>query len=539
MDTIFFNGNIKTMDKAIEKAHAVAVKNGIIMRVGSNQDILALKTEDTELVDLGGQLMLPGFNDSHMHLLSYGLSLEKVNLGAALSVEDIIALGKDRLEKNPDIKWLQGRGWNNENWKNTAFPTRYDLDKISETIPVSYTRACGHIIVANSRAIEIMGVDASTQQVKGGHFDLDESGKPLGIFRESARDFVYNAIPSLSEADIQKMFLEGGQDLLKCGITSIQSDDFEAVTEAEYKKVLHVYKEMSENRTLPIRVYEQCFLPPISRLREFLALGYKSGQGNEFFKIGPLKLLGDGSLGGRTAYLSAPYADDPSTRGICVFSQEELDELISTAHDNDMPSAVHCIGDEQMRMTFDAIEKAMLKNPKPDMRHSIVHCQITDEFLLNRFRDLNVIAHIQPIFLASDIHIVEDRVGKSLAKTSYNWKSMVEKGVHYACGSDSPVEGFDVMKNIYCAVTRKDLNGFPEGGWYPEQKLTVQEAVYGFTMGSAYASCEENIKGSITVGKYADFAILDRDIFTINPDEIKNVTVTKTVLGGKTVYEKI
>ncbi|NCB41860.1 MAG: amidohydrolase [Clostridia bacterium] len=537
MDTIFFNGNIQTMDHAIPKAQAVAIKNGIILRVGSDLEILKLKTKETELVDLKGQLMLPGFNDSHMHLLSYGYSLEKVNLGAASSIEDIIMLGKDRLQAKPEITWLQGRGWNNENWKNNAFPTRYDLDKISKDIPISYTRTCGHIIVTNSKALEIMGITAQTDPVEGGHFDLDENGNPMGIFREAARDFVYNAIPSLSEEDIKRMLLAGGQDLVKCGITSIQSDDLEAVAESDYKKVLQVYKELSEMGTLPVRVYEQCLLPPISRLKEFFSLGYKSGQGNELFKIGPLKLLGDGSLGGRTAYLSSPYEDDPSTRGIRVFSQEELDDLICTAHDNGMPAAVHCIGDGQMRMTFDSIEKAMLKNPRPDMRHSIIHCQITDEFLLNRFRDLHVIAHIQPIFLDSDIHIVEDRVGKALASTSYNWKAMVEKGVHYACGSDSPVENFDVMKNIYCAVTRKDLEGFPEDGWYPEQRLTVEEAVYGFTLGGAYASYEESVKGSITVGKYADFAILNKDIFAIEFDEIKDVRVTRTVLGGKTVYE--
>lgn len=537
MDTIFFNGKIRTMDTTIKTAQAVAVKNGIILRVGSDEDILKLQTKDTALVDLNGCLMLPGFNDSHMHLLSYGYSLEKVNLGTASSIDDIITLGRTRLQENPKIKWLQGRGWNNENWENKAFPTRYDLDKISKDIPVSYTRTCAHIITVNSKALEIMGITGRTAQIKGGQFDLDENGKPLGIFREAARDFVYNAIPSLSKADIERMLLAGGKHLLKCGITSVQSDDLEAVAEAEYRNVLDVYDEMSKNGRLPVRVYEQCLLPPISRLKEFFSLGYKSGQGNAFFKIGPLKLLGDGSLGGRTAYLCAPYADDPSTQGIRVFSQEALDELIATAHDNGMACAVHCIGNGQMYMTFDAIEKAMLNNPKPDMRHSIIHCQITDDTLLKKFQELNVIAHIQPIFLNSDIPIVEDRVGKALASTSYNWKTIIDLGVHYACGSDSPVESFDVMKNIYCAVTRKDLKGLPSDGWYPQQRITVEEAVYGFTVGGAYASYEEGLKGSIAAGKYADFAVIDQDIFAIEPDKIKNAKVIRTVLGGKTVYE--
>ena len=525
------------MDAAIPIAEAVAVKNGVTLRVGSNDAILSLKTPDTTLIDLKGRLMLPGFNDSHMHLLSYGYSLEKVNLGKASSVADIVSLGKEFLKEHPQIKWLQGRGWNNEHWENKSFPTRYDLDLISKDIPVSYTRTCGHIIITNSKALEIMGLGKDTPQISGGHFDIDAEGQPLGIFREAARDYVYNAIPSLALSDIRRMLVNGASEVLKCGITSIQSDDFEAVPESEYKNVLQVYEELAQESKLPVRVYEQCLLPPVSRLKEFLSLGYTTGTGDAFFKIGPLKLLGDGSLGGRTAFLSKPYADEPSTSGIHVFSQEELDELIATAHNNRMTAAVHCIGDGQMRMTFESIEKAMLANPLPDMRHSIIHCQITDEELLKKFRDFNVIAHIQPIFINSDIPIVESRVGKELAKTSYNWKTMVELGVHYACGSDCPVEGFNVMDNIYCAVTRKDLSGFPEEGWFPAQRLSVEEAVYGFTLGGAYASHEEGIKGSITVGKLADFAVLDKDIFAIDEEEIKNAAVAMTVLNGKVVYE--
>lgn len=538
MDTIFFNGNIRTMDRGIKKAQAVGVKNGIIIRVGSDQTVLKLKTKETNLVDLKGHLLLPGFIDSHMHLLSYGYSLEKVDLGSSTSIDDLIRLGRTQLKENPDIKWLQGRGWNDENWENKTYPTRFDLDKISKEIPISYTRACGHIVIVNSKALEIMGVTENTPQVQGGSFDLDEDGFPLGIFREAARDLVNNAIPLLSDEEIRRMLLVGGGDLLKYGITSIHSDDLEAVAESGYQNVFTVYHEISTSGELPIRVYQQCLLPSISRLKDFFSQGYKSGQGNEFFKIGPLKLIGDGSLGSRTAYLSKPYADEPSTRGINVFSQEELEELIATAHDKGMCSAIHCIGDGQMHMAFDAIEKTMKRNPKTNMRHSIIHCQITDNELLDKFRDLNVIAHIQPIFLDADIHIVEDRVGKDLAKTSYNWKTMVDKGVHYALGTDCPVESFNVMENIYCAVTRKTLKGFPAGGWYPEQRLTVEESVYGYTMGGAYASYEENVKGSISVGKYADFALVDQDIFLIDPEKIKTAKIIMTVLAGEIVYKK-
>lgn len=538
MDKIFFGGNVYTVDPAIPHAEAVAVKNGIIVRVGTNEDVLALKTEGTELIDLRGRLMLPGFCDSHLHLLSYGYSLEKANLASARSIDDIVTLGKAFLAAHPHLRWMQGRGWNSDHWDRPDFPTRHDLDRITGEIPISYTRACGHIIVVNSKALEVMGVTRDTPQIEGGRFDVDENGEPLGIFREAARTLVYNAIPPLTVDDIKRMLANGGERARACGITSVQSDDFEAVPEYEFRAVLDAYHALARSGELPVRVYEQCLLPNIARLREFLALGYQTGDGDAHFKIGPLKLLGDGSLGGRTAYLSRPYADDPTTQGIAVYTQDELDELVCTAHDNGMTVAVHAIGDGFMYRTFAAIERAMLANPRPDMRHAIIHCQITDAELLRRYRDLNVVAHIQPIFLNYDLHVAEARVGSDLIPTCYNWKTMLDMGIHVACGSDSPVESFNVMENIYSAVTRKDLAGWPEGGWMPEQRLTVEQAVYGFTQGGAYASYEEGVKGSITVGKYADFAVVDRDIFRIAPDEIKNAAVCMTVLGGNLVYER-
>ncbi|MDF2676645.1 MAG: hypothetical protein K0Q97_950, partial [Bacillota bacterium] len=254
-------------------------------------------------------------------------------------------------------------------------------------------------------------------------------------------------------------------------------------------------------------------------------------------KIGPLKILLDGSLGARTAALNQPYSDCPSAEGIVTLTQEELDEIVDLAHKNNMQLAIHAIGDRTMYMAFNSIEKLIKENVKENYRHGIVHCQITDEYLLNKFKELDVIAYIQPIFLDYDWHIVKDRVGEKREKTSYNWKSLINKGVKTANGSDAPVETFNVLKGIYEAVTRKDLYGLPEGGWLPDQKLTVKEAVYGYTMGGAYASFEENIKGSIEKGKLADLVVLSEDIFSINEDMIKNVNVEMTVFNGKIVHE--
>lgn len=539
MELILFNGNIVTMDKEKPKAQAVAVHSGKIVRVGSNSEILSLKCTQTKIIDLQGKLLLPGFNDSHMHLLSYGTSLVKANLIGTTSIEHLVEQMKNFI-KDKEIEngqWVEGRGWNHDFFEVNRFPTRYDLDEISTEHPIIATRACGHVSVVNSKALELAGITKDTLQVEGGHFDVDEQGEPLGILREKALNLILGCVPQPSVEDIKSMLLMAAKNASEAGITSIQTDDFEALSGTDFTTIIKAYKELTEAEDLPLRIYQQCLLPTMDKLERFLSLGYNTGVGNEFFKIGPLKLLADGSLGARTAYMCEPYADDPSTQGIAVYNQGQLDDMVLMAHNTDMQIAVHCIGDKIMYMTFESYEKALKGKPKNDHRHSIIHCQITDNALLDKYRDNNVIAHIQPIFIDYDLHIVEARVGKEKASSSYNWKSMLNRGVHVACGSDCPVEPFNVLKGIYCAVTRKDLKGYPEKGWLPDQKLTVYEAVHGYTLGAAFASFEEDIKGSVTPGKLADFVVLSDDIFEISPDKIKDVEVIKTIVNGKIVFE--
>lgn len=538
MDTIFFNGVIRTMDKAIPEAEAVAVKDGIIIRVGTNEEILRLKTEKTLLVDLEGKLMLPGFTDSHMHLLSYGYSLEKVDLNEATCMDDIINFGREFLKNHEGLAWLQGRGWNSDDWEDKRFPNRYDLDKITTEIPMFYTRTCGHVIVVNSKALEIMGVNRETEQIPGGTIDFDEDGEPLGIFTEAARDLVYNALPKLTVEDIKRMLYAGAKNALEYGITTVHSDDFEAIAAGEYQKVLDAYKELEEEGQLPVRVFEQCLLATKDILNKFLSEGHTTNEGTPMFRIGSLKILCDGSLGGKTALLNQPYENDKSTCGVGTLTQDELNELITTAQKAGLMASIHVIGDGAMRMSLNAIERAQMLYPKADMRHSLIHCQITDEELLKRCRDINVVCNVQPAFIDSDMHIVRDYVGEKRENSSYAWKTMMDMGIHVAGGSDSPVIHFNVMNGIYCAVTRKDLKGFPDGGWLPEQKMSVEEAVYSYTMGGAYASYDDGRKGSIRNGKYADLVILDRNIFTIPEDEIKDVRVLTTVIDGKIAFQR-
>lgn len=542
MDIILTNGKIHTMDDDRKKVNAVALKGNKIEKTGSNEEVLEFKTENTKIYDLEGKTVLPGFNDSHLHLLNYGFSLTQVDLVGTTSIEEIKNRIRKFIEKR-DLKngeWITCAGWNQDYFQGErVFPTRHDLDKISTDYPILATRVCLHVAVVNSKALEILNINKDTAQIEGGHFDLDENGEPTGIFREKAVSLIYDNLPETSVEEIKDMMKNAIQEMNRCGITSVGSDDFEALPDKNYENVIRAYKELKEEKQLKMRVYEQCLFRTKENLEEFIEKGYKTGKGDEFFKIGPLKLLLDGSLGARTAALVEAYTDDPSTNGITTMTQEELDEIIQLAHLNDFQIAMHGIGDRTMYMIFESIEKALKKLPKEDHRHGIVHAQITDEILLDNFKEFEMIAYIQPIFLEYDWQLVILRIGKEREKTAYNWKSMADRGVVIACSSDAPVEPFNVLNGIYEAVTRKDLAGNPEGGWMPEQRLNIDEAVYGYTRAGAYASFEEELKGSLEEGKLADMVVLSEDIYEVDIDRIKDLSVEATIFDGEIIFGEI
>ncbi|MCK9444482.1 MAG: amidohydrolase [Tissierellaceae bacterium] len=540
MSFALINGKIYTMDKNFSQVEAVLMRGNKIIKTGTKSEILSMADETTNIIDLKGKTVLPGFNDSHMHLVNYGSSLMQVDLIGAQSMDEI----KERVQKFIQDgaigkgTWVRGRGWNQDYFLGEkVFPDRYDLDNISREYPIILTRACGHVAVANSLALELIGIKKGSPQVDGGYFDIDQKGEPLGIFRENALDLLYSAVPRPTIQEIKEMMILAMDDMTSCGITSVGTDDLQSIPGVGYEEIITAYLELKQEGKLKVRIYEQCLIPELSLLEEFIGKGYKTGWGDELFKIGPLKLLIDGSLGARTAALNEPYADDPSTSGIVTKSQDELNEIVSFAHDNNMQIAIHGIGDKGMYMSFEAMENALNEKPADDHRNGIVHCQITDEYLLRKFKDLNAIAYIQPIFMDYDWKIVKDRIGAKREKTSYNWKTMSDMGINFACGSDSPVESFNVMYGIYEGVTRKDMEGKPEGGWLPDQALSVKEAVQGYTINGAFASFEESIKGSIEEGKMADMVVLSQDIFKINPTKIKDVNVDMTIFNGEIVFK--
>lgn len=537
MKRVYINGEIYTITDGW--AEAFVVEDDKFIFVGNKDEAIKIAGEDAETIDLKGAFVTAGFNDSHMHVLNYGYSLTMVNLSRnTRSLSMVLRALKTHLEgrKIENNQWILGRGWNQDYFEDEKrFPNRYDLDQVSTEYPICITRACGHVAVVNSKALELMGVTTATEQVYGGHFDIDEKGELLGIFRENALSMVYEKVPAPSKEQIKEMLLEAFKSLNSYGVTSAQSDDFQALAGVNYETVIKAYKELEAEKRLSVKIYEQTLFSNKEELEKYIEKGYNTGQGTEYFKLGPLKLLGDGSLGARTAFLNEPYSDEVNTKGIATFSKEEMEEIISYAHDNSMQIAVHCIGDGMMTIVMEAFEKALKNNPRKDHRHGIVHCQIANDDLLNKFKELKLHAYIQSIFLDYDINIVEARVGKKRAKTSYNFKTLMDTVVT-SNGSDCPVELPDVLKGIQCAVTRCTLDG-KVGPYLKEQRLSIEEALKSYTILGAHGSFEENLKGAIAANKRADFVILDKNIFKVNEGDINKIKVLETYVDGNCVYK--
>ena len=530
MKRIYENGIVYTGKLPLQQAFSV--EDGIFREVGSSRDAASWSGE--ERIDLEGKFVCAGFNDSHMHLLNYGQSLTVAPLNShTRSMTDMIRC----LKETGPVRggWIIGRGWNQDYFADeTRMPTRHDLDRVSLDLPVCAVRACGHALSVNSKALEVLGITADTPCPEGGEILLEE-GMPNGIFFDNAMDLVLNAIPAPDPEELKQMIRLACRQLNAYGITGCQSDDYCVFHHVPWQTVNEAFQTLEEAGELTVRVYEQANFTSVPALEGFLAAGCTTGTGSDFFRIGPLKLLGDGALGARTAFLSVPYADDPKTRGLSVFSKEEFENLIGLAHRNGMQTAVHCIGDACLDLVLDAMEKALTDYPRADHRHGIVHCQITRADQLERMARMGLQIYAQSIFLDYDIHMVTDRVGQDLASTSYSWKWLKDHGCHVSNGSDCPVEKPDVMAGIQCAVTRRDLSGW--GPYLPEEAFTVQEALDSFTSAGARASFEENNKGRIEPGMAADFVVLGCNPLDTDPGKLKDIPVLKTVVSGKTVFE--
>lgn len=516
MDLILHNGHIHSMAGSIHKSI------GITQNKITGLDI-DLSHENCQIIDLKGRHVYPGFNDSHMHLLGYGAALSQVDLQKAQSIEDVINMTKTFIEKHqvPEGKWVIGRGWNQDQFPEALMPSQDDLDKISVKHFIFLRRACGHVASVNSSVLETLHLSSDKTLVDGGEYCK-------GIFKENAMDIILNSMPDPSINDMKTWISNGASSLHKMGITSVQSDDLCVFPEHMSEKIMTAFKELGPH--LPLKVYEQSLFRNKENFKKFLELGYQQNDTYGNFRLGPLKILGDGSLGGRTAWITDGYRD-ASTSGIHMYSQNELDQLVQMAQENNIAVAIHCIGDAMLDSALDSIEKAKKAFPKM-LRHGIVHCQITRPQQLIRMKELDVLAYVQPIFLDYDLHIVYDRIG-NLAETSYAWKTMKNLDIPTPFGSDSPVETPDPIKGIHCAVTRQDLKQSTKA-YLENQALSLYDSIYNYTVAAAYASYEENNKGKLLDGYIADLIVLNSDL----NESILNTQVDMTIVDGKIVYNR-
>jgi hypothetical protein len=533
MKQYFYNGDIHTMigDEVI---NSFLVENEVITAINCDKEV----SDDCMLIDLKGKTVIPGFHDSHQHFLCYATDKEKINFFKARSLEDMFDLTKQYIsEKNIEKgQWIQGGGWNENNFDTMKVPTREDLDKICPDNPAIFTRACCSTAVANTLALKTAGIFENPPLLSDGVIVVDENGIPTGMLEERARFIVYDSLPKYTKSSLKYFIGKYQDDLLSAGLTTVQTDDFK-LWDAEISDILDAYQELDIEGKLKVRFIEQLRLVNHKELDEYLLNKHKNNNETNHFRTGAFKLLLDGSLGGKTAALESGYEGDIHNKGILTYSEDEFYSLLEKAHINDMQLAMHAIGDRAMDMIMDCYEKLSINKPKADPRYRIIHCQITTDNILDRFVRNDVIADIQPLFITTDMEIAEKLLGKERLKSSYNWKTMINKGIHVSGSSDAPVESFEPMLAIYCAVNSKNLKGLPSSGWMPEQKLSIQEAVEMYTIGSAYTSFEEKTKGKLAVGYLADFIVLERNVFSIPEDQLKEVKIEETYIGGLIAFK--
>lgn len=510
-------------------------ENGRIEAVGSEEDVREKAPAGCEVFDAQGRTIVPGFNDSHQHLMNTGIALAAVRLLGATSIEEVIEKGRRYIQENniPAGEVIHGMGWNQDYFTDEhRLLNRHDLDKISTEHPIIFDRACGHILVCNTKALEVAGLTVDTVANEGGAIDV-ENGELTGILRENARAQVRCIMASRSVEAKKRLIREAMAHASETGVTSVQTCDLRL---GDWETTLEAFTQVLDE-TPNLRVYHQFSFMKPEEFQYFLSKGYRTGMGTQFNKFGPLKLFVDGSLGARTALMRQPYHDDPKTKGIATLSEQQLDTLVQMAVDHDCSVAIHAIGDGAIENVLNAYDKVCSDGQNP-LRLGIVHLQITDRPLLERFTKNGILAYVQPIFLHYDTTIVEDRVGSQLASTSYAFKSLIDMGVHTSFGTDSPIEDMNPIDNIYCAVTRQTLKGEPQGGFHPEECLDMAQAIDCYTIESAYCSFEEGFKGRLKEGYVADLVVLSQDLFTISNEQILQTKVDRTMVNGRWVYTR-
>ena len=552
MTEIFTNATVTTMDEERPEAEAFAVSEGVFTFVGTGEEAreyarrLESEGKSVTLTDLAGKSVLPAFQDSHMHFVGFAKHFINVDLNGCASIQEVQQRLRDRLERSgtdgpEEDAWMEATGWNQDYFTEgeRRFPTAKDLDEAVGDRPVIALRVCEHVGVVSSAGMRLFGLTREKVRELGEFALTDEAGEPLGIFREKVLDQIRSRVHILNREILEDIILKAQEEALSYGLATIHTDDIGFMPDEDYHLLFSVYRDLLERGELKIRICQQSLRQRPELIRKYYEDGFRYGGNDHHLRVTGIKLLGDGSLGARSAGLRRPYADDPSTCGLTIFTEDQLDELVETAHDLGYPVLVHAIGDRTIEMVLDALERDK-RNRKPEesFRDGVVHVQITDEALLERFREQDVMALVQPVFIDYDMHIVRERTG-DMADTSYAWKTLADKGVHVSFGTDCPVESCEPLPNIYTAVTRHCLTGDEQLTYRPEEGMSVYEAVRACTVEGAYASGEEDVKGMIREGMLADFIIPDRDLFSLaDPEELRKIRILATYIDGEKVYER-
>jgi len=526
--TAFINGKIYTVNEKQPLAEAVVVKENRILFVGTNEEVRNYVDKESKIIDLQGKLMLPGFIDNHTHFISGGFYLNGIDLRNAKTTTEFTNLIKDYASSNPG-KWITGGNWDHEAWEKKVYPHKEWIDEFTSNTPVFVDRFDGHMGVANSYALKLAGITKDTESPAGGLIEKDPvTGEPTGILKDNAMSLVYRVVPDDSDEDYNQAGLTALEEAKRLGVTSIQ--------DITYAKDLEVYKKLEKEKQLTCRIYTRT---PLYDYKSLVNANIKVGTGTAYLKMGGLKAFADGSLGSSSALFFEPYENEPDNYGLAmeILSDGSLKKWALDADNNNLQICVHAIGDSANSEMLSIFEEIIKTNPGWDRRFRIEHSQHVKFEDIDRFAKAGVIASVQPYHCIDDGVWAEKRIGKERIKYTYPFRTFLDKGVHLCFGSDWTVAPLNPLLGIYAAVTRATLDGKNPGGWIPEQKITVEEAVKCYTINNAYASFDEKEKGSIEAGKLADLVVLSEDIFTIAPEDIKNVTVILTIFDGKVIYQ--
>lgn len=528
-DLLLVNGRVRTMDAANPDVSAVAIRMGRVVYAGDDAGAKAAVAPGSPVIDLAGRAATPGLNDAHAHPMSVGFALLDLDLSPERNagIADLLGLVREAAVGKPAASWIVGRGYDDARLAEGRHPTRADLDVVAPDHPVVLIRMCHHIGAANSAALRLAGVSRDTPDPDGGFFDRDEHGEPTGVLREGALTLVRAAIPEPDEAAMMAALGAGGREFLRQGVTSTVEAGIRDPRE------MHAYQRLREQGTLPVRTYLMMMLD--ETLDDLVSLGIHTGFGDEWVRIGPAKLFSDGSIGGRTAMMHAPYEGQPDNHGLWMMPPEELKAKVRRAHDAGFQVGIHAIGDAAIDLVLDAYEEAQTANPRPDARHRIEHCSIVDDRILGRIRDLGVIPIPGTSFLRHFRDAYVNNLGEWRIGQAYGMRSFARFGITAAASSDAPVVPVNALAGVQTMVTRRDILGRPCN---PEEAIPLEDALRAYTVNGAYASFEEGIKGVLRPGMLGDVTVFETDLFAVDPDDLAQIRVDYTVADGEVVYER-